>query len=812
MKPGIKSFFIYFFVLAFFTLTAVLYFYPVLQGKIIYQSDIVQYTGMAREQIAFRKSNDTEPFWTNSAFGGMPTYQLGAKYPYDFVGAIDDLIRFLPRPADYLFLYLFSFFILLGCLKIDYRLAVLGALAFGFSTYLIIIIGVGHNAKAHAIGYLPMLLGGIILTFRKKYLWGFLLTAFAMALEINANHYQMTYYFGLLVLVLGISYLIIAIRTGQLAHYGKSVGILLVAVVLGIATNATAILTTQEYANWSTRGNSELTVDPLGNPKPDTSGLSKEYITQYSYGIAESMNIFVPRLFGGSNSEDLGEDSKTFDFLIDQGIPRTQALKFASSIPLYWGDQPGVAAPAYVGAVVFFLFLLSLFLVRGYPRYWLIAGAVMSLVLSWGKNLPWLTDFMIDYFPLYNKFRAVSSIQVILELCIPVLGILALATMFNEAVSHKRKELALRNALIVTGALMVLLLVLRAIFDFTGLNDNLYAQYYGAEIMEMIKRDRETVYLNDTFRSFLFMALAGGTLLFYLKKRLKNIHLIILLGLLIVIDLIGVDLRYVNSEDFVSKRAMRDPFREDSADKLIAQDQGVFRVYDTGEGINGARTSYFHNSIGGYHAAKPAGIQDLFEYHIYNNNVGVLNMLNVKYVIQQDEGGNRQVTENPSALGNAWFISTLRKVNTADEEIGLLDDIDLNNTAVVNIKDFPNLNRFKFQVDSTAQIRLVAHNPNHLTYATRNPNSGIGVFSEMYYANGWNAYIDGKLTPHFRVNYVLRALRIPEGEHTVEFKFEPEVINVGSKIVLASSVLLFLVALGALFYQFKPLPGKEKHS
>ena len=320
MKSGLKAFYTHFFVLVFFVIAALAYFSPVLQGKVIEQSDIRQYTGMAKEQNNFRKKTGEEPYWTNSAFGGMPTYQLGAYYPHDYVKKLDRLIRFLPRPADYLFIYFLGFYILLCCLKVEYRLAALGALAFGFSTYLIIILGVGHNAKAHALAYMPMLLGGIVLTLRGKYLWGFVLTAIAMALEVGANHYQMTYYFMLLVLILGVVYLINAIRKKKLKNFFASVGLLLIAVVLGIAANATSLMATKEYADWSTRGKSELTINPDGSTKTNTRGLSKDYITQYSYGIVESLNIFVTRLFGGSNGEDLGENSKTYDFLIDQGI------------------------------------------------------------------------------------------------------------------------------------------------------------------------------------------------------------------------------------------------------------------------------------------------------------------------------------------------------------------------------------------------------------------------------------------------------------------------------------------------------------
>ncbi|MEO2053393.1 MAG: hypothetical protein ABGX00_16680, partial [Allomuricauda sp.] len=386
-------------VIGLFVFASLLYFYPVLQGKAIFQSDIAQYKGMAKERNDYKDLTGEESYWTNSAFGGMPTYQLGANYPHDYIKKLDHLIRFLPRPADYLFLYFIGFYILLLCLKVDFRLAALGAIAFGFSTYLIIILGVGHNAKAHALGYIPMVLGGIILVFRKKYLLGFILTALAMALEISANHYQMTYYFMLLVLVLGLAHLIYAIKEKELKHFFVSVGILVLAVVLSIATNATSLMATKEYADWSTRGTSELTVNPDGSPKEPSNGLDREYITQYSYGLAESLNLFAPRLFGGTTGEDLGKDSKAYEYLTNQGLPPSKALEFSSSLPLYWGDQPIVAAPAYVGAIVVFLFLLGAFLVEGKRKWWLVIGAVLSLFLSWGRHFPLLTDFMIDYFP-----------------------------------------------------------------------------------------------------------------------------------------------------------------------------------------------------------------------------------------------------------------------------------------------------------------------------------------------------------------------------------------------------------------------------
>lgn len=802
MKKGLKFFFTHFFVTVFFIIAALAYFHPVLQGKVIFQNDIAQYTGMAKEQNDFRKNTETEPYWTNSAFGGMPTYQLGANYPHNYIKQLDRLIRFLPRPADYLFLYFIGFYILLCCLKVDYRLAIVGALAFGFSSYLIIIIGAGHNAKAHALGYIPILLAGIVLVFRKKYLIGFLVTALAMALEIVANHYQMTYYFMLLVLILGVVYLIDAVRHKELKHFFISVGILFGSVALGIAANATSLLATKEYADWSTRGKSELTINPDGSPKDNTGGLSKEYITQWSYGVAESLNLFVPRLFGGASQENLGEDSKSFNYLIDKGLPRSSALDFVSGLPLYWGQQPGVSGPAYIGAIIFFLFVLGLFLVKGKHKWWLLFGVLLSLLLSWGKNFSGLTNFMIDYFPLYDKFRAVSSIQVILELCAPILAILALKKIFSNKVSQVDKVISVKYAGGVVLGLGILLFLLKGMFDFVGPSDDRLRMTGLEELPAMLQLDRKAVYTNDLLRSLIYVLIVIGLIWFYLKNKLKMNVVVIVIGVLIVFDLVGVNLRYVNADNFVSKRRMLEPFQATTADKQILEDDGVFRVFDQTDGFDSAKTAYFHNSITGYHAAKPAGMQDLFNFHIYKGNLSVFNMLNIKYIIRQDQEGNIFPIENPNANGNAWFVSKLEGVGSADEEILALDSLDTKNTAVVNTNTVKNINRFDFQADSTATINLVDYQPNHLTYKSNNSNAGIAVFSEMYYPNGWNAYVDGKITDYFKVDYVLRALRLPEGEHTIEFKFEPEVVEKGSKITLASTILLGLVLLGGIGYSF----------
>ena len=806
MRTGLKAFFIHFFVAVFFVIAALAYFSPVLQGKVIYQNDIAQYTGMAKEQNDFRKKTGDEPYWTNSAFGGMPTYQLGANYPHNYVKKFDRLIRFLPRPADYLFLYFIGFYILLCCMKVDYRLAVVGALAFGFSTYLIILFGAGHNAKAHSLAYLPMLLGGIILVFQKKYLKGFLLTAISMALEISANHYQMTYYFMLLVLILGLVYLVDAFRKKELKSFFIATGILLAAVFLSIAANATSLLATKEYADWSTRGDSELTITPDGGIKENT-GLSKDYITQWSYGISESLNLFVPRLFGGASNENLGEDSKAYSYLLDKGVPRTRALEFAKGIPLYWGDQPITSGPAYIGAIIFFLFMLGLILVKGKTKWWLLGGVIMSLLLSWGHNFSLLTNFMIDYFPLYDKFRAVSSIQVILELCAPILAILALVAIFNPSIKVDEKIKAFKISFFSVIGLGVLLFVFKGMFDFETPLDERFRMDGLEEFPEMIKADRKSVYNNDLFRSLIFVILSGVVIWLYLKEKLKQNTVIIAIGVLIVFDLVGINLRYVNKDNFVSKRQMTQPFQETEVDKRLAEDTSIYRVFDPADG--GARTSFFHQSIGGYHAAKPGAYQDLYDFYISKFNLGVLNMLNVKYVIQQDEQGRNYPATNPDANGNAWFVEKLNEVKSADQELIALEKLNTKKEAVINTYTNSTINRFDFKVDSTATIELSEYIPNHLTYYSNNTNTGIAVFSEMYYKHGWNAYIDGTLKEHFKVNYALRALRIPEGSHKIEFKFEPEVVKTGSQISLVSIVILGLMILAGIGYSFRRVKKEE---
>ena len=781
-----------------FVLMSLLYFNPVLSGKQIYQSDIKHYIGMAKQQTDFRNETGDETYWTNSAFGGMPTYQLGAHYPHNYIKKLDSVLRFLPRPADYLFIYFIGFYILLLTLKVDYKLAALGALAFGFSTYLIIILGVGHNSKAHAIAYMPLVLSGIVLTFRQKYIAGFLLTAVAMALEIGTNHPQMTYYLMLLVIVLGIAYLIDAYKKNLLPHYFKSVGLMVLAVILAVGLNATSLMATQEYVKESTRGKSDLTINMDGSPKEATSGLNKEYITEYSYGILETFNLFIPRFMGGGGYEDVGKESASYDYFINLGASPVQALEQTKQMPTYWGDQPIVEAPAYVGAVVIFLFVFALFLVKGRLKWWLLGGAILSLLLSYGKNFGFLTDFFIDYVPLYNKFRAVSSIQVILELCLPVLAIFGLVRLFNEFEADEKKLKALKFSTMIVGGLAVLFILFKSSFDFAGVNDSFYRQNYGQGFIDAVKEDRKSFFTEDTLRSLILVLLSAGVVFLFLRKKLSQTMVIVVFAGLILFDLVGVDRRYVNNDNFVSSIQVNKPYQPNAADLEILKDTSHFRVFDVVSREPG-KASYFHNSLSGYHAAKLGRYNELFDFHIAKNNINVLNMLNTKYIIADDDQGNIFPYENTDANGNAWFVSAVEQLASANEEIMALDSLDTKRKAVTTQQ----LGNRNFTVDSTATINISIYKPNYLKYQSNNINDGFAVFSEVYYGNGWKSFIDGKEVPHHRVNYVLRGMEIPKGKHTIEFKFEPEVIESGSKIALGSTIVLGLVILGSVFYSYK---------
>ncbi len=777
-----------------FVIASVIYFNPVLSGKQIKQSDITQFIGMSKQVKDYRAENGKEPYWLGNAFSGMPAYQVSAYYPNDFVRYIDKAIRFLPRPADYLFLYFISFFFLLTALKIDWKLAILGSLSFGFSTYLIIIFGAGHNAKAHAIGYMPLVIAGVLYVFQKRYLLGFVVTALAMALEVYTNHPQMTYYLGFCLLILAIVEFIEAFKTKTLPVFFKQAAVLVGAMLIGIGVNSTRLLPMKEYGDFSTRGKSELTINPDGSPKEKSTGLDKDYITEYSYGIAETFNLIIPRFMGGGTIDKFDENSNFYQVL-ERYAGKKVAKDESSRVLSYWGTQPIVEAPAYIGAILFFLFFLGVFLVKGRLKYWLVSATIFSIILSWGKNFPLVTNFFIDYVPLYNKFRAVSSIQVIAELCVPLLGIIALRDFFSSNVTSEEKENALKKAFYVLGGFTLLFALFgSSLFAFEGLRDAQYQQL--PELIDALISDRKSMLFNDSIRSFVLILISGGLLWFHLKGKLKQLPVLVVLAGLIVFDLVSVDVNYVNKEDFTSARRVQKPFSPTKADQEILKDKSYYRVanFATNPMMDG-RTSYFHNSIGGYHAAKMKRYNELFDYQIAKNNMEVLNMLNAKYFIASED----KVQQNPEANGNAWFVNEIKTVNSANEEIKALDSLNTKKEAVLNTSNFEVKIPLEYKQNSTAKISLIKNDITDLVYESNADEDQFAVFSEIYYKDGWNAYVDGKQSPYYRVNYVLRGMEIPKGRHTIGFKYEPEIVNTGSTIALLSYGLLIIMLLISLF-------------
>lgn len=823
MSFNFKKLLPHFIALILFVIAALAYFSPVLQGKILFQNDIVQYVGMSKQQSDYRNINNADTFWTDAAFGGMPTYQNGAKYPNNYIKQLDLAIRILPRPADYLLLYFVGMYILFLTLKVDYKLAFIGALAFGFSTYLIIILGVGHNAKAHAIAYMPFVLSGIFLTFRRKYVAGFIITAIAMGLQLVANHFQMTYYLMFLVIVIGLVYLYDAVKKKMLPHYLKRVGIMAAAVLLAVGLNLTNILATKQYADFSTRGKSELTINADGTPKDNNTGLSFDYITEYSYGKLETFNLFIPRFMGGGSSDAFPENSETVDALIKMGASPQEANQVLGQLPMYWGDQTIVAAPAYIGAVIIFLAVLALFLVKGRLKWWVLGGFILTLLLSWGKNFSFLTELFIDIVPLYNKFRAVSSIQVIIELILPILAIIGLhkyltfgntdpltassiqIDLESKREIYKKKALLLSTA-IVGGITILFILFKSALFDFASPYDGMIREQMGLQLVDAIREDRMTVFTNDAIRSLIFVLLTAGVLWFFLKGKLKRTLAIVFIGILIVIDLVGVDKRYVTNEDFVQARVMEKPFSPSAADEQILKDDAHYRVYDAADpngSFNSGRSAFFHNTLGGYHAAKPRRMNDLNEFYISKGNLGIMNMMNVRYFIIDNDVKGTFAQLNPYANGNAWFVENIIEAKSANDEIRLLDSLDTKRTAIISSEFMQQVPTNSISRDTTATIDLVKFKPQHLVYESASQTEQLAVFSEVFYKDGWNVTINGKPADYFRANYVLRAMKVPAGNNKIEFKFEPTVIKTGSTVSLISSIILLLIILGAIFYKLK---------
>ena len=777
-----------------FAIVSLIFYSPLLDGKRLFQSDINQYEGMSREITENRDTFSDEIYWIDNAFGGMPTFQLGAKFAYDVLAPIHMLFRFIPRPAHTLFLYLLTMYILLMVLKIPWRIAVLGSIAFAFSTYLLIILQVGHNTKALAISYIPLVIAGLLLLKQHKLLPGFLVSLVAISLQIRANHYQMTYYMLILLGIYFIVYLVDSYRKKDVKDFITYMSLFFLAGILALGLNAPNILSTYDYSKYSTRSQSELKLNPDGSEKEISTGLDYDYITQYSYGIFESLNLIAPRVQGGASSENVGEDSDLYEFLIDNNVPKPQAQSFIKSVPTYWGSQPILEAPAYIGASIAFLFVLSLFVVKGPFKWWLLISFILSLLLSWGKNFPLLTNLFIDYVPFYNKFRAVSSIQVILEFAVPLLAVIGLNKFLADSDLKN-----IRRSFAIFSVPLIILLVISGSLSFAGLYDDYYSNGYGQEIFNQIIEERKNIFNKDILRALLI----GGVIFLTLRfsKLIGRNFTFLIVSLIVIVDLYSVNSRYIDKDLFIDKSI--NTYQLSEIDNEILLDTLDYRVFNLSTGLSNASSSYYHNSLNGYHAAKLRRFQEYYDYLTFHDNEKLFNSLNVKYLIGKDDQDQDQLYVNPDALGNAWAVDSLLVLNNPDELLNKLKDTDISKIALGLKNSIPKDLPQTFESKDLIKIEKVKNSSSHLTYNYNALSEQLIVFSEIYYPSGWDVFIDGEKSDFFDINYLLRGMLIPEGKHEIDFFFSPEIVKTGINIRIITIIITFSLIAYMLYRENK---------
>lgn len=807
-------------IIALFIFIAFAYFPALLEGKEIRANDLSMHEGMSKEISDYRESSGgEEALWTNRAFGGMPAYLISTLYPGNLIEKAKAWFYVIPRPASYLILS-FSFFFVLGlCFGVTPWLSFAGALAYGFSSFVFIVFHAGHATKVHTLCFMALVVAGIIFAYRKNRYWGSIIAAVGLSWMIAANHPQMTYYTGLMVLIIGITYLVYAIKEHQIPLFAKTSGLLLLAGLLAVGTNFSRLYTTYEYGKYSMRGQSDLT----SGDKNETTGLDKDYILDYSYDLGEAMTAFIPRFKGGGMSEDVGENSNLYKALEPmQG--KANARKTVESIPLYWGSQPISSAPFYFGAILCFLFVSGLFILKGKDKCWLVATVVVAFLLSLGKNIPFLANFMVDYLPMYNKFRDVKNIIVIEQFAMALVGLLALKEVYLRNIEKKSFYRALKWSFGIAGGFSLLFFLIPSLAgSFKGSSDVQLAQYWPQQLLDALELDRKHALRADSFRTFAFVSLAALTLWAFWEKKLKSVYAVAIWAILTVADLWPINKKYLNDDDFVAKQKSKE-IAKTQVNELILSDKSLdYRVLNMSlSTFNDATTSYFHNSIGGYHGAKMRRYQDLIERHISPEmmeiqnrlqnikgpeqisqlfaGLNALNMLNTKYMIYRADAAP---LPNPYAMGNAWFVDSVKLVADADAEIAGLDQIDIQQSALVDKIFQSEIANTEFVNDSTSFILLKSYEPNKLVYETSSETAQFAIFSEIYYPKGWTAKIDGKEVPYVRANYVLRAMPIPAGEHVVEFTFDPASYRVGNKIAYGSSILLLLAVIGLAFVEFR---------
>ena len=808
-----------------FAVLAFAYFFPAdIEGRILYRHDASAGRGAGQEGTEYMKKTGERSRWTNALFGGMPTYQMAPSYKStDKLGqAINAYHLWLPENVWYVFAYLLGFYILLRAFDFRQHLAALGSIIWAFSTYFLIIIAAGHIWKVWALAYLPPMIAGIVLAYRGKYLWGFIVTAIFTAFEINANHIQMTYYYLFIILFLVIAWLVEAIQQKQLVRFAKATGVCIAAALIGVCLNLSNLYHTWQYGQESMRGKSELVKQNSANQT--NSGLERDYITQWSYGIGETWTLLVPNTKGGASIPlSMNETA--------MAKANNDYISIYQQIGQYWGEQPGTSGPVYVGAFVMMLFILGLFIVKGPVKWALLAATILSILLSWGKNFMGFTDFFLDYVPMYAKFRTVASILVIAEFTIPLLAMLALKKFLEEPEQIKPRMKYVGISFLLTGGIALLFSVMPSTFfdSFISTSEvqalqSLPAEHVGP-LMANLTEMRQAMFTSDALRSFYIILAGTGILLAFAFGKLKKEYAIAIILVICLVDLWTVNKRYLNDEMFVPKSEREAPQQMTQTDEQILKDKSLdYRVLNLASNtFNENETSYYHKSIGGYHAAKLRRYQEMIEQYISpemqqtmqavaeaggdmtqvkgDSIFPVLNMLNTKYFIFPLQGGQTVPLQNPYTYGNAWFVDKLQYVKNANEEILTVGRIDLRHEAVADAKFKEQLGEAVEQ-DTASIVSITAYEPNQLKYDVNSGKGGVIVFSEIYYP-GWTATVDGEPVELGRVNYILRAINVKPGKHEVVLSFFPKSVDTTESIAYTAYGILILVILGALYMEYR---------
>jgi hypothetical protein len=788
-----------------FLLITVAYFKPVFfDHKSLSQHDILQWRGGAQELLDFREQQGEEALWTNSMFGGMPGYLISTKWGIGLLSGVQSVITLgLPHPVKLVFLSFLCFYILLIVFKVRPYLAIAGALAFGLSSFNIIGLGAGHNSRIAAIAYMPLVLAGVHLAFTRSRLAGLALTALALALELHANHLQITYYLALIILTYLLAQGISAMRQKQFANYFKTGMALLLAAVLALGTFLGSFMSTMEYSKYSIRGKSEITQSENEN----ADGLNKSYAFQYSNGIFEPATLLIPNILGGSNQQALSTDSHVANFMRKNGVAENQIAQQISAMPTYWGQQPNTA-PYYAGAITIFLFVLGIIMADRKLLAWTIPMIILGVVLSWGSNFSSFNYFMFDYFPGYNKFRSVTFAMIMTIMLVNLLGFIGLERLFGKGDSKE----TLRQLIIafgITGGLSIILAMVAGIFSFSGAIDARLPDW----LINPLMADRKAMLQADAFRSFVFILLAAAVIFAAIKSKVKYSVAALILIALVVFDLWTVDKRYLDESKF-SRNVNRNHFSATEADKVILNDANAnFRVFDLINPWNDARTSYYHKSLGGYHGAKLRRYQDLItsglageqqqvitslqESGSLPTSMNIINMLNTKYLVAGPSA--QAVIPNYEAYGNAWTANNIQLVNNPDEELAATVQLNAKTNAIVDQSKF---SEAKAGYSGQGTITLTSYQPNELKYNASLTGESFVVFSEIYYPEGWQATIDGQPAKILRANYVLRSLEVPLGEHEIIFSFKPKVYSYGNIVTTSSAILILLIVIGTLTIEF----------